>query len=81
MVSFAFHDLHVNLPVFTVVVGVGDSRAETATDDGKCEVNNITPGIAGDIPVDTTVGEANGGVAAMTADAAADVCMVQMIQL
>ena len=55
-------------------VGVGDSRAETAIDDGKCEVDNVTPGNVGDIPVDTTVGEDNGGVVVTTADAAAGVC-------
>ena len=36
-------------------------------DDAKCEVDNVTPGIVGDIPVD----EGNGEVAGMTADTAA----------
>ena len=53
--------------------GVGDSRAETAIYDGKCEVDNVTPGDVGDIPVDTTVGEDNAGVVGTTADAAAGV--------
>ena len=51
--------------------GVGDSRAETAIFDGKCEVDNVTPGIVGDIPVDTTVGDDNGEVVGVTTDAAA----------
>ena len=51
--------------------GVGDSRAETAIFDGKCEVDNVTPGIVGDIPVDTTVVDDNGEIVVATTDAAA----------
>ena len=55
------------------IIGVGDSRAETDIDDGKCEVDNITPEIVADIPVDTFVGEDDGGVEGTTADAVAGV--------
>ena len=44
--------------------------------DDKCGVNNVTAGFeseVGEITVDTTVGEDDGGVAGMTADAAAGV--------
>ena len=53
--------------------GVGDSGAETAIDCDNCEIDNVTPGVVGDIPVDTTVGEDNAGVVGTTADAAAGV--------
>ena len=62
----------------TTVVGVSDSRAETAIYDGKCEVDNITPVIVGDISVNTTVGEDNDGVAGTTADAAAGVRKIEV---
>ena len=62
----------------TTVVGVSDSRAETAIYDGKCEVDNITPVIVGDISVNTTVGEDNDGVAGTTADADAGVRKIEV---
>ena len=62
-----------DITVDTTIIGVGDSRAETDIDDGKCEVDNITPEIVADIPVDTFVGEDDGGVEGTTADAVAGV--------
>ena len=66
-----------DITVDTTVFGVGDSRAETAIDDGKCEVDKVTPRIVSDIRVDTTVGEDDAMVGLkarqLIADAAAGV--------
>ena len=67
-----------DITVDTTIIGVSDSRAETDIDDGKCEVDNITPVIVGDISVNTTVGEDNDGVAGTTADAAAGVRKIEV---
>ena len=45
-----------DITVDTTGVGVGDPRAETATDDNKFEVDNVTPGIVGNIPACSWLG-------------------------